>query len=72
MGLKVAFSSQKNMMFPGDKEQEQEVQERKERRQMMASARAERARKRSAVESCGLPALPVKRRDRGRRAKLQE
>ena len=65
---------QKFTTMPADKlEYEKEVQERKERRQLMASARAERARKRSAEISPTPPVVPVKKKDgRGRKARMQE
>ena len=67
------FCPQKLATMPVDKlEHEKEVQERKERRQQMASARAERARKRSA-EISPTPVIPVKRKDnRARKGKMQE
>ncbi|KAJ7361850.1 hypothetical protein OS493_014492 [Desmophyllum pertusum] len=60
--------TRKLTMLPVDKlEYEKEIIERKERRQQMASARAERARKRSA-EISPTPVIPVKRKDnRGRK-----
>lgn len=60
-------------MMPADKlEHEKEVQERKQRRQQMASARAERARKRSA-EISPTPVIPTKRKDnRAKKGKMQE
>lgn len=66
-------SLQKLTMMPADKlEHEKEVQERKQRRQQMASARAERARKRSA-EISPTPVIPTKRKDnRGKKGKMQE
>lgn len=61
-------------MMPSDKlELDREMQERKERRQLMANARAERARKRSAEVSPTPPVVPVKRRDgRNKKGKAHE
>ena len=54
-------------------EHDREIQERRERRQLMATARAERARKRSADVSPTPPMVPVKRKDgRGRKGQAQE
>lgn len=62
-----------NAMPIDELEHEKEVQERKERRQLMANARAERARKRSAEISSTPPVIPVKRKDgRGRKGRTQE
>ena len=60
-------------MSSNDKqEHEKEIQERRERRQLMASARAERARKRSS-ETSPTTVIPVKRKDyRGRKGKMHE
>lgn len=65
---------QKMPMMPADRlEHDREVQERRERRQLMATARAERARKRSADVSPTPPTVPVKRKDgRSRKGRTQE
>ena len=61
-------------MLPSDKlEHDKEVQERKERRQLMATARAERARKRSAEISPTPPVVPLKRKDsRNKKGKIHK
>ncbi|XP_068734964.1 uncharacterized protein [Montipora capricornis] len=64
--------TRKVAMLPSEKlEHDKEVQERKERRQLMATARAERARKRSAEISPTPPVVPLKRKDsRNKKGKI--